>query len=175
MKKYNIGFIGCGKMASAIIKGLLTSGYTKSGSIIASQIDDGEIEEKSKKLGIKIVSDNNVVVKSSDIIIIAVKPNQVLNVLDEMTQYITSNKLIVSIAAGITTNFIESKLPKNSRVVRVMPNTPVLLNEGMSAIITGKNSETKDLEIVRSLFDTVGKTLVLENEAQFLALVQHFL
>ena len=127
-----IGFIGCGKMASAIIGGVISSKFVDADSITASEISVDAAEEKSKKLGIKVVTDNKELVNNSEVVFIATTPNFVEGVLNEIKDSVTPDKLVVSIAAGVTTNFIQNILPENTRVVRVMPNTPALICEGMS-------------------------------------------
>ena len=122
-----IGFIGAGKMAGAIIKGLLNANVVSPKNIIATQIETETIEERSKELGISIIQDNTLLAKNSDIIFVATKPNQVEDVLKEISSYITSDKLIVSIAAGVTTEKLEAYLPENTRVIRVMPNLMMIL------------------------------------------------
>ena len=166
MKKYNIGFIGCGKMASAMIKGFVNSQMIKSENIIATQAEVDTIEEKSKLLGIDIILDNKILAKKSDIIFIAVKPAQVVEVLQEISPIITPEKLIVSIAAGVGLKKLESNLPPMTRVIRVMPNTPALIGEGMSGMIGGKSVGAEDLEYIKNLLSTLGKCLIIENEHQ---------
>lgn len=161
-----IGFIGCGKMASAIIKGLIAQNFTASENIIASQAETESMEEKSKSLGIKIVNDNKIIAQFSDVIIIATKPNQVVDVLNEISPCLSSDKLIVSIAAGITTSKLESNLPQGSRVIRVMPNTPALVGEGMSGMIGGRFATQDDVDFVNKLLSNIGKCIILENESQ---------
>ncbi len=164
MKK--IGFIGAGKMASAIIKGLIKTGFANSDDITATQAEIDQLEEKSKALGIKVIGDNKVLAQNSNVIFIAVKPNQALDVLKEISPYINQEKLIVSIAAGITLHKLETNLPANTRVIRVMPNTPALVGEGMSGMIGGKSVKKEDLDYISSLLSTIGKCIVVDNEAQ---------
>lgn len=166
MKKYNIGFIGCGKMASGIIKGLLKAKFTNSESIIATQAEQEYLEEKSKELGISVISDNRQPALNSDVIFIATKPSQVIDVLKEISPFITPEKLIVSIAAGISTKKLEDNLPEKTRVIRVMPNTPALIGEGMSGIFAGQYAKENDIEFVNSLFSTIGKSVILNNESE---------
>lgn len=161
-----IGFIGCGKMASAIIKGLLAQNFISSDKIIASQAEIDGVEEKSKKLGIMIVNDNRHVVQNSDVIILATKPSQVVEVLEEIKPLINQEKLVVSIAAGVTTSKLEVNLPSQTRVIRVMPNTPALVGEGMSGMIAGKFATKNDVDFVYNLLLTIGKCIILENEEQ---------
>ena len=157
MKK-TIGFIGCGKMASAIIKGVLSSHQF---IIKGSEINPEFAKSASEKLGIEVFCDNKKLVKESDIIFIATKPNQVLEVVKDLISEITKEKLFVSIAAGVKTSKIES-IAQNIRLVRIMPNTPALVNLGMFGICTGKNSSKEDVTIVKSLLDTVGKSIDID-------------
>lgn len=162
MKKYNIGFIGSGKMAGAIIKGVIKSGFALEENILATKSNPENLEETSKKLGVKIILDNKELVKNSDVIFLAVKPNQAQGVLEEIKEFVTSDKLIVSVLAGVTTFFIETNLGNNPRVIRVMPNTPVLVSEGMSGICGGKFVQAEDLEFVQGMLSTIGKCVVVD-------------
>lgn len=162
MKKYNIGFIGSGKMAGAIIKGVIKSGFALKENILATKSNPENLEETSKKLGVKIILDNKELVKNSDVIFLAVKPNQAQGVLEEIKEFVTSDKLIVSVLAGVTTSFIETNLGNNPRVIRVMPNTPVLVSEGMSGICGGKFVQAEDLEFVQGMLSTIGKCVVVD-------------
>ena len=161
-----IGFIGSGKMASAIIKGLIKADFSKPEDIIATQTKQIGLAEKSKALGVKIILDNKEAVKNSDVIFIATKPNQVVDVLKEISPFIDESKLIVSIAAGVTLKKLESNLPSNTRVIRVMPNTPALVGEGMSGMVGGSKAEKKDLEFIKNLLATIGKCVIADNESQ---------
>ena len=157
----NIGFIGCGKMAGAIIKSLVKSETVSAENILASKSSPDNLEEISHKLGIKITLNNSETAQFGNIIFIAVKPNQVKSVLEEIRDKITADKLVVSIAAGVKTSFIESCLPEGTRVIRVMPNTPVLVNEGMAGICSGKNAKTSDIEAVQKIFNAAGKSVIV--------------
>ena len=166
MENKKIGFIGSGKMAGAIIKGLLKTGFTSADNLLATQAEPNGLEEKSKILGIKIILDNKELVKNSDVIFIATKPNQVMDVLKEIKDLVTPDKLIVSIAAGITTEKLENNLPANTRIIRVMPNTPALVGEGMSGMFGGKGVNTNDIDYVQKLLSTIGKCIVVDDENQ---------
>lgn len=166
MKKYNIGFIGSGKMAGAIIKGLLKSSFATPENLLATQAEVDNVAEKSAELGIEIILDNKILVQKSDVIFIATKPNQVESVLKEISSLITSEKLVISIAAGVSVEKLEKNLPLNARVIRVMPNTPVLVEEGVCGIYGGTNSKKEDLDYVSALFSTIGKSIIVEKEAQ---------
>ena len=157
-----IGFIGCGKMASAIIGGVLASGVVSPDNIVAAEISQEKAEVKSKELGIKVITDNKELVCISDVVFIATTPNFVEGVLDGIKSVLTKDKLIVSIAAGVTTKFIQSIIGENARVVRVMPNTPALVLEGMSGVAGGKNASEEDVNIVVELLSKIGKAIKVE-------------
>jgi pyrroline-5-carboxylate reductase len=161
-----IGFIGSGKMAGAIIKGLIKTGFTVPENIIATKSNPSGLEEKSAELRVKVILDNKELVKASDVIFISTKPNQVLGVLEEIKPFINSEKLIVSIAAGVSINKIESNLPEGSRVIRVMPNTPALVGEGMSGMVGGSEANENDLRYVKTLLSTIGECVIVDSETQ---------
>ena len=125
-----IGFIGCGKMASAIIQGVLTSTNKEHLTLKGSEVNPEVAEAAQKRLGITVLSDNKALAIDSDIIFIATKPNFVKEVLEEIKDELTDEKLIVSIAAGVSTQKITDIIGPH-RIIRVMPNTPALVKEGM--------------------------------------------
>lgn len=157
-----LGFIGCGKMASAIIKGVLSS--EKKYEIKGSEVNPEVAEAAQKRLGISVLTDNKMLTIDSDVIVIAVKPNYVAQVLEGIKNELNSDKLIVSVAAGVSTEKIENILGK-SRVVRVMPNTPALVLEGMSGVCKGKYATEEDVAFVVGLLSSIGKCIeVKENQ-----------
>lgn len=161
-----IGFIGCGKMASAIIGGAISSKFVEKDCITASEITEEIAAQKSEALGIEVITNNIDLVKKSDIVFVATVPRFVEDVLNEIKDYVTNDKLVISIAAGVTTKFIESILPQGSRVIRVMPNTPMLLLEGMSGVLKGANATEEDINFTTELLSKLGKCIVADDEAQ---------
>lgn len=159
-----IGFIGCGKMASAIIGGVIASNYLPKENIMAAEISEEKAAEKSKELGIKVITDNNELVNSVDVIFVATTPNFVEGVLNGIKSSVTKDKLVVSIAAGVTTRFIESILGSDKRVVRVMPNTPALVLEGMSGVAGGTIATEEDVQAVVELLSNIGKAIEVTEE-----------
>ena len=158
---YKIGFIGSGKMAGAIIKGLIKTSFAKPEELIATQAETEGIDEKSRELGIKIILDNKELAQNSEVIFIATKPNQAADVLEEIKPFITSDKLIASIAAGVTTEKLESHLPENTRVIRIMPNTPAMVGEGV-LLFEEKNSLLEEERAeVKKLFEALGIVIEL--------------
>lgn len=159
-----IGFIGAGKMATAIINGLKSSKLFKPENIIASEPNKEYAHKIEKDLGIKIVHNNREAAAQADIILLAVKPFVVKEVLTEIEDRIDDTKLIITIAAGISSKKIEEILEKTARVIKVMPNTPALLGCGMSAVCKGEHANEEDFEEVVKIFESVGKVIKAKEE-----------
>lgn len=158
--RQTLGVIGCGKMAFALLAGLVKSdhGYKQ---VIAFDVDDSRTTLMARELSVQPVQSNREVVKQADVVLLAVKPNQVASVLDEIRDDFAESKLVVSIAAGITTQFIEARLNKNLPVLRVMPNTPCLVGEGAIAVSPGRFATSEHLEVGSRMFAAVGKAVVV--------------
>ena len=162
-KKCKIGFIGCGKMASAIIKGTISSKFLPKENIKGSEVNCTVAELAQSRLGIEVLTDNRFLTMDSDVIFIATKPNYVANVLEEIKDELTPDKLVVSIAAGVSTKKIE-KIIGMQRVVRVMPNTPALVLEGMSGVCKGAYASEDDAEFVMELLSNIGKCIEVSED-----------
>lgn len=158
-----IGFVGCGKMASAIIKGILSSKFVKPENLKGAEINCEIAELAQSRLGIDVITGNRTLVMASDVIFIAVKPNYVVDVLEEIKSELTPEKLVVSIAAGISTKKIEKIIGQN-RIVRVMPNTPAFILEGMSGICKGAHAFDEDVEFVMDLLSNIGKCIEVQED-----------
>ena len=156
-----LGFVGGGQMAEALIKGLLSKEFLKPGRITASDLSEDRRNHLKKAFGINITSENKEAVKGSEIVILAVKPQVMSIVLEDIGPVVSSNHLVVSIAAGITTHSLEKRLPEGTRVVRVMPNTPALVQAGAAALCKGTAASQGDLDIVQQILDAVGKAVVV--------------
>lgn len=155
-----IGFIGGGNMAEAIIKGVRSheSGVRK--DILVSEPREDRREYLQRTYDVKTTSDNRRVASSCNIIILAIKPQNMADVLDEIADLITEEKTVVSIAAGITLSYLQSKL-KTKKLIRVMPNTPAIVQEGMSVMSLCECFSDRDISIVRDIFMSIGKVLTL--------------
>lgn len=154
-----LGFIGAGKMATALAKGFVHAGVFVADRIVASDIDARAREMFAGATGAQVVDDNTRVARNASVIILAVKPHSIGAVLDEIASQVTPEKLVISIAAGIKLGFIEQKLCGNARVVRVMPNTPALVGASASAFARGKAVLPEDVELARRLFETIGEVV----------------
>jgi len=159
-----IGFLGSGNMAEAIIKGVVQSGIFSAKDIISSDIIEDRRRLLNDSYGISITSDNINLVSRVEIIVLAVKPQIIESVLEEIAEVVDTSKLVISIAAGITMKHVESKLKAESRVIRVMPNAPALIGEGATAISPGSSVTEDDLDVAKKVFDAVGRTVVVEEK-----------
>ncbi len=164
MLKERIGFIGGGKMGEALVKGVLRAKLSSAGKIIVSDVDKKRCQILEKETGIKTTQKNKKVTSGSDIIILAIKPNVMGDILEELKNDITPKHLVVSIAAGIPLSFIESFLNKGCRVIRVMPNTPCLVGETAAGYALGKNATRNDGKLVGQILNAVGKSFLLEEK-----------
>ena len=157
-----IGFIGSGNMAEAIIKGVIRAGVVSPQDILSSDVSEDRRRLFSDSFSIITTPNNLELVSQAEIIVLAIKPQGIGFVLKEIVEAVDIYKLVISIAAGVTLKYIEDSLKPNSRVVRVMPNTPALIGEGVTAISPGSKATKEDLNIARNIFDAVGKTVVVE-------------
>ncbi|XP_042903178.1 pyrroline-5-carboxylate reductase 2 isoform X3 [Parasteatoda tepidariorum] len=152
-----IGFIGVGRMAQTLAKGIISGELAQPEKILCScPRVDVQLLEQMRKLGCRTTADNGDVAEHARVLILAIKPPVVPSVLKEITQYITPQHLVISVAMGITTRQIEQVLPPKSRVIRVMPNTPALVREGCSVFSCGKNILEEDPGLAHKIFSSVG-------------------
>ena len=157
-----IGFIGAGNMASAMIGGMISSKIIEPKNIMASALSKKTLDRVKHDFNIKTTNDSKEVVKECEIIVVAVKPNVYDKVLKEVKEYITNQKIIVTIAAGKTIKSIENVIGNDKKIVRTMPNTPALVNEGMSAICANINITKEELNKVIEIFSSFGQCEVIE-------------
>ena len=136
-----VGFIGAGNMASAMIGGIINSKLLSPSNIIASAKTDKTLD---------------------DIVVIAVKPNVYEEVLKQIKDYIDNEKIIVTIAAGISINSVEKIIGNDKKIIRTMPNTPALVNCGMSSLSPNKNVDKTDIDSVKTIFDSFGKSEIVD-------------
>jgi pyrroline-5-carboxylate reductase len=152
-----IGFIGGGNMAEAIINGITSHGMK---DITVSEPAEERREYLRRNFGVNAIESNRELASSCNIIILAVKPQNMDTVVNEIGEAITEEKTVVSIAAGITLQYLTSKL-KTKKLVRVMPNTPALVQEGITVMAMCECFTDRDISIVREIFMSVGKVIVL--------------
>jgi pyrroline-5-carboxylate reductase len=160
-----VGFIGAGNMGEVLIRGLLQSGKVKKTEIIASDAIPERLKYIATTYGIRTTSSNVEVVENASIVIIAVKPQNIDGLLDELSSSSHENHQFISIAAGITTDKLAKKMHHKSGIIRVMPNAPASVLAGIAAIYPGRNISPADLERTIAIFECVGRAVVIKNEA----------
>ena len=163
MLDYELGVIGAGNMAEAILRGVVKSHWLDRDAIVAYDPVIAREQTLAIELGILCARDNTMT-GSCPHVLIAVKPNVVGDVLDEIRPVVREDATIISIAAGITTAFIDERLGGRGRIVRVMPNTPMLVGAGMSAIAAGPRATNEDVHWTQRLFAASGLTVVMKEE-----------
>jgi pyrroline-5-carboxylate reductase len=157
-----VGFVGTGNMGEALIKGLLAVGLVPAASVHASDVRADRLAEVARRFGINTHPGNRDVVKRTDVVILAVKPQIMAAVLDDIAPAVGPDTLVISIAAGVPTARLREHLPAGARVVRVMPNTPALVLEGATAIARAEGLRPGDLETVQQIFGAVGRVAVVD-------------
>jgi pyrroline-5-carboxylate reductase len=162
MKK--IGFVGAGNMAGALVKGLLRSGLTAE-DVWVSDAADAQIRRLKRAYKVEGTRDNRALVRGSQTIVLAVKPQVMAQVLEEIRAEATPRKLFISIAAGFPLKRLEQGLGGHARVVRVMPNTPALVGKGVSVAVAGAHATPADLKQTLKLFSACGEAVAITGEA----------
>jgi len=164
LKNKKIAFLGAGKMGGIILQALLKNGSLNTKSAFATVAHPERAKALAAKLKVKVGTNNVEAAKGADIIVIAVKPQVVEEVVREISGELGPKQLIISVAASVPTAMIEKHLPANIPVVRAMPNTPCLLGAGMTAICKGKYATPQHLALTSHLFDVVGRTVVVDEK-----------
>jgi pyrroline-5-carboxylate reductase len=162
MKK--IGFVGAGNMAGALIRGLLRTGQYDAADMCASDPVDAQLRRLKRAYKIEVTRDNRALVRQSQTVILAVKPQVMAGLLDEIRAEATPRKLFLSIAAGFPLRRLEAGLGGQARVVRVMPNTPALVGRGISVAVAGVKATPADLKQALKLFNAVGTAVSITGE-----------
>ena len=157
-----LGFIGVGVMGSSIIKSLLMKSIPSDQICIADKSPE-KLEQIKSQYQVK-VKEISTIAESCNVIFLAVKPQDLADVLTELKQTIQPETLVISIAAGKTIKFIEDQLQTNNPVIRAMPNTPAQIGKGISAIAVGAKASSDDLKIAMELFSTTGEVVVVSED-----------
>ena len=156
MKK-KIAIIGAGNLGRAIAVGLVEKNITQPDQVILTKRDLSSLADL-KERGFKVTKNNLEAVKSSDVIMLCIQPNQVNSVVSEISPRLNEEKLLVSVVTGVTVGQILVQLDKKTPVVRAMPNTAIAIGDSMTCI---SSTHSEGLKIIKSLFDALGKTLVI--------------
>jgi pyrroline-5-carboxylate reductase len=152
-----VAILGAGKMGEALLSGLLRSGR-QAADLLFTEHHHERCVLLEERYGVRAVSTREAA-ETADTLLLAVKPQEMGTLLDELGAHVSPKNLVISIAAGIPTSFIESRLPSSVPVVRVMSNTPVLVDEAMSAVSAGAHADEAHLERAEALLTAVGKVV----------------
>ncbi|MEQ2129259.1 pyrroline-5-carboxylate reductase [Caldanaerobacter subterraneus KAk] len=158
-----IGFIGAGNMGMALIKGILKSDFVEAEDLILYDPVREKVEGLEREFGTVTAKDNLELTEKSDVVIVAVKPNVYDEVLKEIREKVTEEKIMITIAPGITIDHVKKLLGKG-KIVRTIPNTPALIGEGITAITYSEEVEEEDKELVRKIFSTCGEIVEIEEK-----------
>ena len=165
---YKIGFLGLGNMAQAMIKGLLDSKVVAPHALYASNRSEGKLQKATDLFGIHSCSTNEALVEQTDVVILAMKPQDLAAAIDPISALFNDNQIVISLVAGVTLQTLEKKLPQ-CRIVRVMPNTPSLIGRGVLGYVMDEEDQGVQI-LVEDLFSPIGYVLQVDDEDQFEAL-----
>jgi ABC-type phosphate transport system ATPase subunit len=157
-----IGFIGAGNMASTIINGLVNSFKDINNKIYVTDINKEKVEKLRDGLNINLCENNTELVKRCDIIFLAIKPNAYQSVLKEIKSYMNNEKLIISMMAGVTIDDIKQYFKQPVKIIRIMPNVGVTVNEGMIALNGGDNVTREEIDLAVELLSSIGRVDEIE-------------
>ena len=166
MNNLKIAFIGGGNMARSLISGLIKAGYD-SNLISVSNRSEGKLIALNKDFGIKTSLDNYEIAKAADVIVLAVKPQFMAEMLNQLTAKINNygNRLIISLAAGVTVERLTSLLNGHKKIVRLMPNTPALIGYGVTGTFAAPDVNAEEKEFTNRILTAVGKVVWVEKES----------
>ncbi|PYX86896.1 MAG: pyrroline-5-carboxylate reductase [Acidobacteria bacterium] len=159
-----VAVLGAGKMGSILLQALLKEKLLSASTASATMAHAERARALSQKLNIPVGTNNVAAVKKADIIFICVKPQVVADVVKEIRPHVTPKQIVISVAASVPTHLIEAGLKGKVPVIRAMPNTPCVVEEGMTALCKGKFASDKDVQLARSLFDVFGRTVVVDEK-----------
>lgn len=169
LKTYKIGFIGAGNMAQALIKGIIESKVMKPEQIIVSNRTPGKLVKLKELYGVQVREHNEQIVEECEIVVLAMKPQDLPNAVENMSSAFTEHQIVISLAAGINIKSLEKMIPLG-RLVRLMPNTPSLIGRGVLGLLN-HNKDEFVVDMVKNLFSGLGVVLDVETEDQFDALM----
>lgn len=166
LRKYTIGIIGAGNMGEALIKGMLGSEQTVPGRIVASNRNASKLRHIKARYSIRVSHFNPTVVEIADIVILAVKPQDIDEVCTEIRPHLRRNQVIISIAAGVTVQRLKRLLGSGIKLIRVMPNTPALIDHGVTAIYAAPSVTEREIQLAEEIFGAVGLTYIIDKESE---------
>jgi pyrroline-5-carboxylate reductase len=169
LQEKRVAIVGLGKIGGTLASSLIRNRVISARHLVGSTAHRETASQVAKRLGMTVYTDNAKAVEGRDIVILAVKPQNMGRVLVEIRESITSEQLVITLAAAITTRFVEDHLRTGRKrdrfaIVRAMPNTPCLVNQGMTVLCPGRYAQRSHVEMAREIFSSVGRVEVMDNE-----------
>lgn len=158
----NIAVVGVGKLGEALVTGLLKKNAISQQNIMGSVGHPESLQRIRERLGIYATCDSKEIVRKADIVLLAVKPQNMDIVLREISGILNPAHLVISVAASVSTSFVEERIAERVPVIRAMPNTPCLIGAGMTGLAGGKFADDSHLELAEAIFKVVGRTVFLD-------------
>lgn len=170
MSLHKVGFIGAGNMCQSLIEGWLKKNVFKPNEIFVSNRTPGKVKKLSQQWGIQECATNEQVVESAEVVILAMKPQDLVQAVEPLGSIFNEGQLVVSLAAGISLSKLKKILPKNVRIIRVIPSTPVKVQQGVIGYATAVDDVTLD-RWMQNVFSTLGQVIKVQEGDQFEALI----
>lgn len=165
MSLASLGFIGAGKAAQVLAKGFISSGLLRPNEIMASAPTSRDFEQ-FQALGCQVTTDNKKVVKDNRTVFLAIKAKVFPDVLKEISPVVSKEHMIISVAAGVTLDYLQNSLPGRTRLSRMMVNTPVQFREGVSAVTFGRFARDEDCDMIHEMMNSVGYSFEIDEDLQ---------
>ncbi len=164
LKDRKLAVLGAGKLGETLVRGLLEAGVVAASGVTVTAAHEPRVEQMRERFGVAGTLSNSLAAESADIVIIAVKPQQVPMVLSEVRGVLKPSQLLISVAASVGTAFIEKHLDAPVPVVRAMPNMASQLKRGMTGLAAGRHAGAEQMALARAIFDSVGRTVAVDEK-----------
>ena len=159
-----IAVLGAGKLGEALITGLIDARVAKKDQFIATAAHSERLDQLRGKFGVETTLSNSEAVRKAHVVLLCVKPQTVGEVVRQISDELTPGHLLISVAASVTIRFIEDLIRQSVPIIRVMPNTPCLIKQGMSAIAVGKHATSEHVGHAQKIFDAIGRSLIVDEK-----------
>lgn len=160
----SIGVIGMGKIGGTLASSLVRNGTVSAQNMIGTTAHDATASRAMERYGVEAMTDNVKAIQGREIVILAVKPQTMAQVLAEIRDHLMSSQMVITLAAAIRTSDVEQQLVEGIPVVRAMPNTASLVNQGMTVLCPGREAAAEHVEMARAIFSAVGRVALMDNE-----------
>lgn len=164
LKNKRLAVLGVGKLGETLIRGLFDAGVISPTNVVVTAGHQKRLDQIKERFAVATTLSNAEAAQKADVILLSVKPQKVLHILSEISDVVRPPQLLISVAASVSSAFIEKHLNLPVPVIRAMPNTPCLLKKGMTGIAPGKNASREHLEVAKYIFDSVGRSVIVDEQ-----------